>query len=53
MRSVERYYERRTNAIGRLVMGLHQRYGLPRLVPVLWAIWALLGALQVLLVALG
>jgi hypothetical protein len=53
MRYLERYPEHRRNHLGRLVMTLHQRYSLPRLVPVLWLIWALLGAVQVLLVALG
>ncbi len=53
MRSIQRYYERRQNAIGRRLFEWHHRYSLPALVPVLWVAWLGLGIIQILWVLFG
>lgn len=51
MRTLQRFYDRRTNALGRWAVDLHRRYYRPRWVPVLWMVLIVSWALQIMLVA--
>jgi len=45
--------ERRRNYLGRWIVVLHQKYCVPGLIPVLWALVVLLGIVQIVFVTLG